>query len=226
MRYCRVVAVAILLAVAVAVEVRADLVTNGSFEMGTTLPTGNGLSLPNGSTAMTGWTVFGGQSNDGLGWLPNGNTYGVSTPFGGYFLDLTGYLNQTPYFGVSQNITTVMGQAYVMTFDLGVDQGSGSFSGPIGVIVTAGSSSTTITGYDPTGTGNIWQQFTFDFTATSISTIMLDSRHPGRSIHRRGQRIRQSGGRARALITVPGPLWDRIGRFDLADFEGSGRAGD
>jgi hypothetical protein len=120
------------------------LISNGSFETASgdsSLPTGNGSQLLSGSTAIADWTVFGGPGFDGVAWLPNGNGYGVSTPFGNYFLDLTGYNDDQPYFGVEQTITTVAGQNYTLTFDLGVDQGSGAYKGPISVTASAGSTS-------------------------------------------------------------------------------------
>ena len=143
-----------------------NLILNGSFEKasaGSSLPTGNGNSLPSGSTAIADWTVFGGLSSDGLAWLVNGDEYGVSTPYGSYFLDLTGYHDQTPYFGVEQTIATTPGQSYALTFHLGVDQSSGIYNGPIGVTVKAGARSKVFDDYNPSGTGNIWQSFFLDF---------------------------------------------------------------
>jgi hypothetical protein len=153
----------------------ANLILNGSFEKasaGNSLPTGNGESLPSGSTAIADWTVFGGLSSDGLAWLVNGNGYGVSTPYGSYFLDLTGYHDKTPYFGVEQTIATTEGQSYALTFRLGVDQSSDIYNGPIGVTAKAGSRSKVFDNYDPSGTGNIWKVFTLDFTAKSASTLI------------------------------------------------------
>jgi hypothetical protein len=164
-----------LFALAAGGSANANLILHGSFETaspGNSLPTGNGEELPSGSTAIAGWTVFGGLSSDGLAWLVNGNEYGVSTPYGSYFLDLTGYHDKTPYFGVEQTIATTPGQAYALTFRLGVDQSSDIYNGPIGVIAKAGSRSKIIDNYDPSGTGNIWQRFTMDFTAKSASTLI------------------------------------------------------
>lgn len=151
---------------------RADLIVNGSFEEGTPQPTGSGESLATGNTTMPGWTVIGGTSGDGLAWLSNSNPFGGITPFGNNFLDLTGYRDQNPYFGVSQSIATDVGQAYTLTFDLGVDNNDSRYRGPIGVTASAGGTSENFTGYNPSGTGNIWQQFSMSFTATSTSTLV------------------------------------------------------
>jgi Protein of unknown function (DUF642) len=175
MRSQTLIAFTALLAIATAGNAHANLVTNGSFETassGNSLPTGNGESLANGSTAILDWTVFGGFTTDGLAWLSNGNGYGVSTTFGNYFVDLTGYLDHTPHFGVTQTITTTPGATYALTFNLGVDQGTSHYGGPIGVTATAGSTSQDFSGYNPSGTGNIWQSFTLDFTASSTSTAI------------------------------------------------------
>jgi len=153
----------------------ANLVLNGSFELasaGNNTPTGNGEQLVNGSTAMADWTVVDGPGFDGVAWLPNGNGYGLSTPFGNDFLDLTGYNDQQPYFGVTQTITTTPGKSYTLTFDLGVDQVGGLFTGPVGVTASAGSTSGTFNNYNPAGTGNIWQSFSLNFTASSAATAI------------------------------------------------------
>jgi hypothetical protein len=155
----------------------ANLIQNGSFETasdGSLLPalTGPGLALANGNTAMAGWTVIGGTDGDGLAWLGKGNQFGPTTPFGNYFLDLAGYHDRTPYFGVEQTISTVAGESYSLTFNLGVDQDDGRYDGPIGVTATAGSTSKVFDNFNPDAGGNVWQSFTLNFTAGSSSTLV------------------------------------------------------
>lgn len=148
---------------------------NGSFETaspGYTAPTGSGsASLANGSTAILGWTVFGGSSSDGLAWLGSG-AYGVTTPYGNDFLDLTGYQDTSPYFGVEQTVTTIVGDTYSLGFALGVDQSSSIYNGPISVTVDVGSSQSSSFSVNPAGTGNIWTVEADTFTATSTSTLI------------------------------------------------------
>jgi hypothetical protein len=145
-----------------------NLITNGSFESGTYTFDGNGAaSLPAGSTAITGWTTFAAE----LAPISNTNVFGITTPFGSVFLDLTGYHDSSPYGGVMQSISTTSGQSYLLTLDLGVDNSVSQYSGPISVAVKAGSDSTTFTD-DPTGTGVIWTPFSFTFTANSSSTTI------------------------------------------------------
>jgi hypothetical protein len=151
-----------------------NLIKNGSFEKaakGFTPPTGNGEQVGDGEAAIAGWTVFGGQSGDGVAWLPNGNQYGVTTPYGSDFLDLTGYHDGQPYFGVEQTIKTVAGTTYDLTFRLGVDNSSQIYDGPISVTAAAGSTRQTF-GYDPSKTGNQWRGFTLEFTASSSKTLI------------------------------------------------------
>jgi hypothetical protein len=165
-------------------QAHADLVTNGSFETGTNPPTaGNNTSLSVGSTAITGWTVVDGSGNPSgntdhnLLWIGNG-AFGLSTPFGTDFLDLTGTSDATPFVGVTQTLATVAGQSYALTFDLGVESpaNGGPFAGPITVNVSTGASTTTLTDTGTSGTttsdGTVWTDETLDFTATSAATAI------------------------------------------------------
>ena len=112
-----------------------NLLQNGSFELGTFVNNGTGTdSLPTGSSALPGWTT----NTAELAWLINGNNYGVATPYGSYFLDLTGYHDTSPYGGVTQTLATTPGQTYHFSFSLGADQGDTRYSGPIYASASAG----------------------------------------------------------------------------------------
>ena len=67
---------------------------------------------------MPGWTVIGGTAvgNDGVAWLSNANSYGLTAETGSYFVSLAGYRDNAPYFGVSQTVATTVGQSYALTF--------------------------------------------------------------------------------------------------------------
>src|SRR5450755_3887877 len=79
----------------------ANLLTNGSFENGTFVPNTQDTDvLAPTSTAMTGWTVIGGES---LAWIGPTNPFGLTASQGSYFLDLTGYSAGPPFSGVSQS---------------------------------------------------------------------------------------------------------------------------
>lgn len=90
---------------AAAAPASAASVTNGSFEMGTN-PGATFSTLAAGSNAITGWTI-GGAGVDYIGGYWNASD-GVRS------VDLSA-LNSG---GVSQNITTVAGKTYKVTFDM------------------------------------------------------------------------------------------------------------
>jgi len=146
----------------------ADLIINGSFENTSDTFTDNGQggqSLPVNSTVIPGWTT----TNAELAWLVNGNAYGLSTPFGSYFLDLTGYHDASPYGGVTQTINTTIGQSYTLSLSVGVDNSNGLYEGPVSVQATAGSISQSFTN-NLSAAGNQWEDFSLNFTASSTST--------------------------------------------------------
>lgn len=162
----------------------ANLLVNGSFEnTQNTWVNNNGfgdtgvMDLFPGSTAIPGWTVADGGSGHDIAWLVNGNNYGLTASDGRYFLDLTGYDNSPLYSGVEQTVGTVAGKTYQISFDVGEDEGQAGLSGPIGVSVSAkadgGAGATDLAETainDTAGTGNIWDTFSYDFTASSTST--------------------------------------------------------
>jgi hypothetical protein len=145
----------------------ANLFTNGSFEQGDFVDnTGDGfMALPNGSTAITGWTVY----NDTLSWGNNSTPLGIRSSDGYFFLDLTGGDDTLPHAGVSQTIGTTAGKIYTVSFDLGTYQTNPNWGGPVSLLATAGSTSIPFT-FDPTGSGNQWDTFSFDFVASSSNS--------------------------------------------------------
>jgi hypothetical protein len=143
---------------------------NGSLENtgGTFAPNGDGfMELSTGSTALPGWTVV----SDSISWLPNANPWGLSTPSGSMFVDLTGAHDDGSFGGISQTIITVPSQTYRLSLSLGSQQNDPAFSGPMSVMVSAGASSQSFT-FSPSGSGNQWGVFSFDFVATSSSTLL------------------------------------------------------
>ena len=152
----------------------ANLVVNGSFENGNfaqnTAFSGT-MSVPVGSTAITGWTVVG---NDEIAWInlnnPAGFQWGDLTPSDGdWFLDLTEFPAGAPFGGVSQDISTVVGENYALSFDLGSSTDWGNV--PSAISVNAGSVSQTFTSAQPTNT-NEWTTFSLTFAALSPVTTL------------------------------------------------------
>jgi hypothetical protein len=164
-----------------AATAHAAVITNGSFE--TNAPTsGNSFTPGIGSTQITGWTVInndGSTTNNGHNvlWISNGG-FGLFTPFGTAFIDLTGTTDATPFDGLTQEVSTVVGQSYNLTFDLGVQGTTGVFGGPVSVTASAGATSGTfldtgeITPDSTTINGTVWTPETLAFTATSASTAI------------------------------------------------------
>jgi hypothetical protein len=146
---------------------QANLITNGSFEDTTNFvpPKDDTMSLPVSSTAMPGWTVV----NGSLAWIGPANPFGLTASNGSYFLDLTDYRDATPYGGVTQSITTVIGGEYRLTFDLG---SSSTFGIPDSILASAGSTSQTFTSSPGVPATDLWQTETLDFIATGTSTAI------------------------------------------------------
>lgn len=159
-----------LLGLAAAQPARADLITNGGFENTNNTFVNNGAgaqSLPNGSNVIPGWTV----TNAELAWTKNGNNYGLAANDGSFFLDLTGYHDSAPYSGVTQTIGTTQGDSYHLSFAIGTDQDNGSYSGPVGIMATAGSALQTFTFTPAAGlTGNQHETVGLNFTANAANT--------------------------------------------------------
>jgi len=149
-----------------------SLLTNGSFENtgGTFVPDGNKtMSLASGSTAIPGWTTTDGTFT---AWIENGNPWNIPASDGSFFLDLTGYADSGTYGGVTQSFATTVGTHYVLTFDLGYGGNSGFFGGPVSVSVSAGGTTGTFTSGSGTPNPAVWNHETFNFTATSTTTVL------------------------------------------------------
>lgn len=145
----------------------ANLLTNGSFELGTFVNDGNAtMVLPVGSTTITGWTVV----NDQLAWIDTGNPWGLSAQEGNRFLDFTAYPTGAPFGGVAQDIVTAMGQQYKLTFYLGsyTQRWGGP---PVSIQASAGGTSQTFT-VSTTSSASTWTPFSLLFTTSSTTTTI------------------------------------------------------
>jgi hypothetical protein len=150
-----------------AVSANANSLTNGSFELGTFVNDGNGTDTFNaGATTISGWTVVGRQ----VSWIETPNPWGLSPEDGSRFLDLTAYTAGAPFGGVTQSIATIIGQQYVLTFDLG--SYTSVWGGPpVSILASAGGTSQTFTDSAATN-ASTWVPFSLNFTATSVSTAI------------------------------------------------------
>jgi hypothetical protein len=165
-RYLALAGIAILSSLSSAHAV--SLITNGSFET-PTVPPGTFSNFLSGSSAITGWTVFGPAVSIVSGSFGGG---GFSFPAqdGIQWLDLTGPTSG-PVEGVEQTVTTTPGQTYNLSFYVGnVSGGVFGTTSTVGVLVN-GSLLATRTNSTP-GTTLNWELFTVPFTAASASTLI------------------------------------------------------
>jgi hypothetical protein len=153
-------------ALGVATSSQANLLTNGSFELGAFVNQGNDtMSLAPGSTVITGWTVV----TDTTAWIRAANPFGLTASDGSFFLDLTNYQAGPPFAGMSQTIATIPGATYSLSFDLG----SSTFWGrPDSITASAAGTLQTFTA-PTTGGNNDWQSVLMHFVASSTTTTVL-----------------------------------------------------
>jgi Protein of unknown function (DUF642)/PEP-CTERM motif len=161
-------------ALALSGAAQANLLVNGSFELGTVTTAGYEYLNP-GATAMSGWTVVA----DNLLWFHTSYTDSSGTlaaSDGAKFLDLTATsANCTPCGGVEQTIATTAGVSYTLAFDLG---SSSTYLIPSTIAATAeivqgGLGGVQTQSFTSTATGaNNWQRFSMNFVAANASTTV------------------------------------------------------
>ena len=139
-------------------QVQANLITNGSFEAG---PSGIISWYATGSTDLTGWTVLG----------PVGSAdsvEAVSAQFwpasdGNYSLDLNG----TAPGGVEQTFATVVGNKYLVSFDMAGNNAHTNYTMRVAV---DGQYQDYF--YNKIGPTWEWDHLTFEFIANSTSSTL------------------------------------------------------
>lgn len=140
----------------------SNLIVNGSFELGTSIPSGQSYrTLSGGSTAITGWTVSG-TSIDYIG-------PGWSVSDGIRAVDLDGAFSIG---GIQQSFSTVPGKTYLVSFDLSGNPGG---SPPIKQVRVA--VDTYVQTYSFATQGQIpstliWLPISFSFTASTTNSIL------------------------------------------------------
>ena len=167
-------------AVSVAGLASANVLVNGSFELGT-IPnprlSDGGTTLPIGSTAVTGWTVI----DATVDWLQTNTVssnaftaWELSPQEGNRFMDLTG-LSSGPYGGVQQSFPTIVGLQYDISFWLGSTNTALLNTGQATTLLAVGTAPilTATTLFDPTPAGkNKWEQRTGSFVATGTTSTL------------------------------------------------------
>lgn len=163
-----------------AVEVRANLITNGSFET-PTVPVGGFTNYGSGSTLISGWTVVGNQVSVVSGSFSQS---GISFPAeaGNQWLDLTGDGSNQDTEGVEQTIATTIGDLYTLSFFVGnVDSPATGFGTTSTVdLYINGGFVDAFTNAIPNSTTQTWEQFTTSGVANATSaTIEFLNGDPG-----------------------------------------------
>ena len=169
MRFSTSTVAALAIVVILSSGANADLITNGSFEAGQIVDPF--LNVLAGETSITGWTVTSGnvdyistywQASDGHRSLDmNGNTAGA----------------------ISQDISTVVGVAYIVGFDFSANPDGGPPQQLLSVSATGASAElyAYTTGAN-SATSMFWVPETYTFTATNATTTLsfasMDSRGP------------------------------------------------
>jgi Protein of unknown function (DUF642)/PEP-CTERM motif len=158
------------------VDARANLITNGSFEM-PIVPAGGFTNFLSGSTLITGWTVTGPEASIVSGTYAPGGGFTFPAQQGSQWLDLTGDVSNT-FEGVVQTVGTVPGTNYNLSFWVGNLSGSiWGITSTVGVKLNGGSVGSE-TNSTP-GSTLTWEQFTTPFMATgSTTTIEFDNLDP------------------------------------------------
>jgi len=152
--------------------VMADMVQNGSFENGTTIPPVGFLGLAPGSTAITGWTVIG----SGVRVVDYIGNYWQASD-GVRSVDLDGYLSGNG--GIEQVLSTVAGNTYWVSFDMAGNPESGPTTKTMDVLaydtnpltpLASQSYSFSTVGHSKTAMG--WTPMEFVFVADASSTTL------------------------------------------------------
>ena len=145
--------------------VSANLITNGGFESGGYVSSSNDtMTLAVGSTAMNGWTV----TEDLIAWIGSENPWSLTANEGDFFLDLTDFSTGSPFGGVSQSISTAVGQSYELSFDLG----SSNIWGRPSAVEASAADSSNIFSSSTVGGDSDWDRFSMVFIADSETTTI------------------------------------------------------
>ncbi len=155
-----------------AADVRANLITNGSFET-PTVPVGGFTNYGTGSSLISGWTVVGNQVSVVSGSFSQS---GISFPAeaGNQWLDLTGDGSNQDTEGVEQTIVTTIGDLYTLSFFVGnVDSPGTGFgtTSTVNVYINGGFVDA-FTNAIPNSTTQTWEQFTTSGVANATSTTI------------------------------------------------------
>ena len=140
----------------------ANLIVNGGFNVGGTL-NGGFQTVGVGNTAITGWTLYGGN----VDWITG---YWQSSDGDGFSVDMDGNTQGA----IGQYITTVVGQTYNLTFDMSGNPDAGPDTDYLGVYANGylSPNATYAVGGGNSRPNMLWSQRSYNFTANSTSTLI------------------------------------------------------
>jgi hypothetical protein len=121
---------------------------------------------------IPGWNNVPGSANEF--WAAATNSYGLSASpsnGSGYWVDLTGQGNNKPYGGIEQNIATVAGEQYVLSFDLGASTLYNSAGLGAAALTASAAGASQLFTLAPNSSSQ-WQSETLLFTAVSSATAI------------------------------------------------------
>lgn len=150
----------------------ADLISNGSFE---TSPSYQAVPGGDSSTIPGGWTTI----NNGVEWFQPQAEYGIGPAHSGVSIIDLAYGPGAAGGGIYQDIATVAGQTYELSF-WGVNSTFAGRSGTGTVDVFVGGNalgSATTTETSPSWMASDWVEFTRRFTATGATTRIQFENH-------------------------------------------------
>ena len=164
---------ATLLIAGLAGQASAAPIVNGDFETPLS-PNANFLNYAVGTATLTGWNVVGpvGEvvSIVNTNFVQNGVAFHAQS--GNQWLDLTGFNNNNTE-GMSQSVATVIGDVYQLSLWVGNTTGGSIFGTTSTVNVQLnGSAFHSAVNSDVNTTGLSWEQYTYAFTATGLSTTL------------------------------------------------------
>ncbi|MBI5763033.1 MAG: DUF642 domain-containing protein [Planctomycetes bacterium] len=152
-----------------AAPAKAFPIVNGSFEV-PIVPSGGFTNFAGGSTGITGWTVVGVDSSVVSGtFTQSGIVFQAQS--GNQWTDLAGVTSNSSTSGVTQNVATMIGGVYQLSFYVGSATGGPFFPATVDLSINGGAR----VGYtNPIGPTNMlnWKLFTVPFTATSTTTTI------------------------------------------------------
>ncbi len=146
----------------------AGLIINGSFEQ-PIVPVGNFTVFTTGSTDVTGWTVVGPQvAVVNTNYNTNGITF--QSQDGNQWLDLSGLFSNSTADGVTQDVATVIGRPYELSFYVGsATDNNQFFASTVDLSINGGARMSFTNPIAPTDRLD-WELFTVPFTATGATT--------------------------------------------------------